>query len=183
MRIIDGKWLEIETSKERLGQDVVLRRAPFTPMARKVLPLIDFEKARTTNTRTIASTIKRALPARHVHELRHTYVRPLQRVRRSRRGRQHLGGAFPDGYDHFHRLHALFRGVSDEGSGKSELRLVAYGGRFLLPVYSPISPQSLVFSQNRAKRQCIQIKNMHDCVLFIHKIVHKLAGPGFANKE
>ena len=74
MRVTDGKWLEIETSKERLGQDVVLRRAPFTPMARKVLLLIDFEKARTTNTRTIASTIKRVLPARHVHELRHTYV-------------------------------------------------------------------------------------------------------------
>ena len=74
MRVIDDKWLEIETSKERLGQDVVLRRAPFTPMARKVLPLIDFEKARTTNTRTIASTIKRVLPDHHVHELRHTYV-------------------------------------------------------------------------------------------------------------
>lgn len=74
MRVTDGKWLEIETSKERLGQDVVLRRAPFTPMAQKVLPLIDFEKARTTNTRTIASTIKRVLPDHHVHELRHTYV-------------------------------------------------------------------------------------------------------------
>ena len=74
MRVIDGKWLEIETSKERLGQDIVLRRAPFTPMVQKVLPLIDFEKARTTNTRTIASTIKRVLPDHHVHELRHTYV-------------------------------------------------------------------------------------------------------------
>ena len=74
IEIIDGKWLQCETSKERLGQDVVLRRAPFTPMARKILPLIDFEKARTTNTRTIASTIKRVLPDHHVHELRHTYV-------------------------------------------------------------------------------------------------------------
>lgn len=74
MRVKDGKWLEIETSKERLGQDVVLRRAPFTPMVQKILPLIDFEKARSTNTRTIASTIKRVLPDHHVHELRHTYV-------------------------------------------------------------------------------------------------------------
>ena len=40
----------------------------------EILPLIDFEKARTTNTRTIASTIKRVLPDHHVHELRHTYV-------------------------------------------------------------------------------------------------------------
>ena len=74
IKIIDGKWLQCETSKERLGQDIVLRRAPFTPMARQVLPLIDFEKARTTNTRTIASTIKRVPPAHHVHELRHTFV-------------------------------------------------------------------------------------------------------------
>ena len=99
---------------------------------------------------------------------------PLQRVRRGRRSREHLGGAFPDGYDHFHRLHALFRGVSTKRSGKSKLRLVAYGGRFLLPFYSPISPQSPVFSQNRAKGQCIKIKNMHDFVLFIHKIVIKI---------
>ena len=46
----------------------------------------------------------------------------------------------------------------------------------MLPFYSPISPQSPVFSQNRAMGQCIKIKNMHDFVLFIHKIVHKLAG-------
>ena len=26
-------------------------------------------------------------------------------------------------------------------------------------------------------------KKLHDFVLFIHKIVHKIAGPGFANKE
>ena len=45
----------------------------------------------------------------------------------------------------------------------------------MLPFYSPISPQSPVFSQNRAMGQCIKIKNMHDFVLFIHKIVHKLA--------
>ena len=62
IKIIDNQWLQCETSKERLGQDIVLRRAPFTPMARQVLPLIDFEKARTTNTWTIASTIKRYRP-------------------------------------------------------------------------------------------------------------------------
>ena len=158
MRVIDDKWLEIETSKERLGQDVVLRWAPFTPMVQKVLPLIDFEKARTTNTRTIASTIKRVLPARHVHELRHTYVSRCKECGVAGEVVSIWVGAFPDGYDHFHRLHALFRGVSTKGSGKSELRLVVYSGRFLLPVYSPISPQSPVFSQHRAKRQCIKIK-------------------------
>ena len=97
-------------------------------------------------------------------------------ARRDGRGRQYLGGAFFDGYDHFHRLHALFRRVSTKGSGKSKLRLVACIERFVLPVYSPISPQSLVFSQNRAKEKCIKIKNMQDFMIFIHKIVHKLAG-------
>ena len=74
IRVIGDEWLEIETSKERLGKDVVLRRAPFTPMVRKILPYIDFTKARSTNLHSIASTVKRILPNHHVHELRHTYV-------------------------------------------------------------------------------------------------------------
>ena len=74
IRVIGDEWLEIETSKERLGKDVVLRRAPFTPMVRKILPYIDFAKARSTNLHSIASALKRVLPNHHVHELRHTYV-------------------------------------------------------------------------------------------------------------
>ena len=71
---VTGNWLEIQTSKERLGQDVVKRYAPFTPMVRKNLPYIDFEKARTTKQRTIASAIKRLFPHHHPHELRYTYI-------------------------------------------------------------------------------------------------------------
>ena len=74
MKVVDENWLQIETSKERLGQDVVLRYAPFTPMVKKNLPYIDFEKARRTNQRTIASTIKRLFPNHHPHELRYTYI-------------------------------------------------------------------------------------------------------------
>ena len=74
LKVIDDSWLELETSKERLGKDVVLRRAPFTPMVRKILPYIDFAKARSTNLHSIASALKRVLPNHHVHELRHTYV-------------------------------------------------------------------------------------------------------------
>ena len=74
IRVIGDEWLEIETSKERLGKDIVLRRAPFTPMVRKILPYIDFAKARSTNLHSIASALKRVLPNHHVHELRHTYV-------------------------------------------------------------------------------------------------------------
>ncbi len=62
------------TSKERLGQNVVLRKLPFTPMARKVLPYIDFEKAKAVNLNTVSTRMKRLLPDHHPHELRHTFV-------------------------------------------------------------------------------------------------------------
>lgn len=74
IEIIDNKWLQCETSKERLGQNVVLRKIPFTPMAKKVLPYIDFEKARAVNLNTVSTRMKRLLPDHHPHELRHTFV-------------------------------------------------------------------------------------------------------------
>ena len=74
IEIIDGKWLQCETSKERLGQNVVLRKIPFTSQVKKVLPFIDFEKAKNTNLNTISTRMKRLLPERHPHELRHTFI-------------------------------------------------------------------------------------------------------------
>ena len=74
IEIIDGKWLQCETSKERLGQNVVLRKIPFTPTVKKVLPYIDFEKAKNTNLNTISTRMKRLLPNHHPHELRHTFI-------------------------------------------------------------------------------------------------------------
>lgn len=74
IEVIEGKWLQCETSKERLGQNVVLRKIPFTPMARKMLPFIDFEKARVANLNTISTRMKRLLPERHPHELRHMFI-------------------------------------------------------------------------------------------------------------
>ena len=74
IEIIDGKWLQCETSKERLGQNVVLRKIPFTPQVKKVLPYIDFEKAKNTNLNTISTRMKRLLPNHHPHELRHTFI-------------------------------------------------------------------------------------------------------------
>ena len=72
--IIDNQWLQCETSKERLGQNVVPRKIPFTTMARKVLPYIDFERAKNTNLNTISTRMKRLLPNHHPHELRHTFI-------------------------------------------------------------------------------------------------------------
>ena len=74
LRIIDENWLECDTSKEKMGNDVVPRRIPITPMMRKVLPYIDFEKAIQTNVNTINTTIKRLFPNHHTHELRYTFI-------------------------------------------------------------------------------------------------------------
>ncbi len=48
LKIVDGKYLVCDTSKELLGKNVVKRRIPFTPVFKKVLPFVDFEKARDT---------------------------------------------------------------------------------------------------------------------------------------
>ena len=74
IEVVDGKWLQCETSKERLGQNVVLRKIPFTAQAKKVLTYIDFDRARITNLNTISTRMKRLFPEHHPHELRHTFI-------------------------------------------------------------------------------------------------------------
>ena len=74
LQVVEGKYLECETSKERLGKDVVVRRIPFTPVFRRVEKFVDFAKAKVTNPRTIATTLKQLFPEHHPHELRYTYI-------------------------------------------------------------------------------------------------------------
>ena len=74
IEVIDGKWLQCETSKERMGQNVVLRKIPFTPMVKRILPFIDFEKARDANLNTVSTRLKRLFPNHHPHELRYTFI-------------------------------------------------------------------------------------------------------------
>ncbi len=74
LNVIDGVWLECETSKERMGKNVVKRRIPFTPMMKRVLPYIDFEKVKRVNLNTLHTTIKRLFPNHHLHELRYTFI-------------------------------------------------------------------------------------------------------------
>ena len=74
LRVIDGHYLECETSKERLGRKVSLRRIPFTPVFKRVLPYVDFEKAKNTVTRSIGTMLRRLFPNHHPHELRYTFI-------------------------------------------------------------------------------------------------------------
>ena len=74
LNVIDGTWLECETSKEKKGKNVVKRKIPFTPMMKRVLPYIDFEKAKTVNLHSLHTAIKRLFPGHHLHELRYTFI-------------------------------------------------------------------------------------------------------------
>ena len=74
LRVSDGNYLECETSKERLGRKVSLRRIPFTPVFQRVLPYVDFEKAKSTVTSSIGTMLRRLFPNHHPHELRYTFI-------------------------------------------------------------------------------------------------------------
>lgn len=66
--------LTCTTSKTKRGRNEVKRTIPFTPMFKKVLPYVDFDRARGANLNTIHTTIKRLFPAHHTHELRYTFI-------------------------------------------------------------------------------------------------------------
>lgn len=71
---IEGESLVCVSSKTLLGRQEVERRIPFTPAFRKVLPIVDFEKAKNANVNTLSNTFKKVLPNHHPHELRYTFI-------------------------------------------------------------------------------------------------------------
>ena len=62
------------TSKTKLGRNEVKRTIPFTPVFKRVLKSVDFEKAKRTNVHTIQTTFKKIFSNHHVHELRYTFI-------------------------------------------------------------------------------------------------------------
>ena len=74
LQIIDGKFLDCITGKERLGRKETHCQIPITPLARRVLSHIDFEKAKNTNPASIRTLFTRLLPNHHPHELRYTFI-------------------------------------------------------------------------------------------------------------
>ena len=71
---VENEMLTCITSKTKMGRSEVKRSIPFTPVFKRVLPYVDFEKAKHTNVNTIYTTFKRLLPNHHPHELRHTFI-------------------------------------------------------------------------------------------------------------
>ena len=71
---IEEETLTCTTAKTKKGRNEVERSIPFTPVFKKVLPYVDFEKARNTKVNTIYTTLKRLLPNHHTHELRYTFI-------------------------------------------------------------------------------------------------------------
>ena len=62
------------SSKTRLGRGDVKRTIPFTPVFKRVLQYVDFDKAKNANVHTIETTFKRLFPKHHPHELRYTFI-------------------------------------------------------------------------------------------------------------
>ena len=71
---VEDEMLTCTTSKMKMGRSEVKRSIPFTPVFRRVLPYVDFEKAKHTNVNTIYTTFKRLFPHRHTHELRYNFI-------------------------------------------------------------------------------------------------------------
>lgn len=68
-------YIECETEKVRKGYAAVFRKIPISPMLKKVLPYIDFEKARNSSQKYISDTLKTSFNGKHhPHELRYTFI-------------------------------------------------------------------------------------------------------------
>ncbi len=74
IEIIDDKFVQCDTSKERMGKDVVKRKIPFTPVFKRIAHYIDFDKAKNVNLYSVHSRIKKLFPTHHSHELRYTFI-------------------------------------------------------------------------------------------------------------
>ena len=70
----DGTYITCISEKTRKGRKEVVRKIPVSPMLKRILPAIDFEKAKNTNKDCARDTLKRIFPDRHPHELRYTFI-------------------------------------------------------------------------------------------------------------
>ena len=70
----DGTFITCVSAKTRKGYADVIRKIPVSPMMKRVLPMIDWEKVVTANNNTVRDSVKRIFPDRHTHEFRYTFI-------------------------------------------------------------------------------------------------------------
>ena len=70
----DGTYISCRSEKTRKGHAEVIRKIPVSPMLKRVLHLIDFDKAKAVQRYGLRSAMKNLFPERHVHELRYTFI-------------------------------------------------------------------------------------------------------------
>ena len=70
----DGTFITCISEKTRKGHEEVVRKIPVSPMMKRVLHMIDFDKVVIANRATIRDTLKRIFPDRHIHEFRYTFI-------------------------------------------------------------------------------------------------------------
>lgn len=71
---VEGDFITCISEKTRKGYKEVIRHIPISPMMKKILPLIDFEKAKNSKGDTIRLGFKKIFPDRHCHEFRYTFI-------------------------------------------------------------------------------------------------------------
>ncbi len=74
----DDGFISVLNAKTRKGCQEKRRLIPITPMLARWLPNFNFESMRTVRPDLLTQTIKRFMPAHHLHELRHTYITRCQ---------------------------------------------------------------------------------------------------------
>ena len=70
----DGTFITCISEKTRKGHQEVIRKIPVSPMLKRVLHMIDFDKVVNANRATIRDTLKKIFPDRHIHEFRYTFI-------------------------------------------------------------------------------------------------------------
>lgn len=70
----DGTFISCISEKTRKGHQEIVRKIPVSPMLKRVLHMIDFEKVVTANKATVRDAVKRIFPDRHIHEFRYTFI-------------------------------------------------------------------------------------------------------------
>lgn len=75
---IDDKWISVVTGKQRKGKNIKTRKIPISPILKRLLTLIDFDKIIKISLNILTRKIKEFIPNHHLHDLRHTFITRCQ---------------------------------------------------------------------------------------------------------